>query len=94
MKHGPAVELGTDNASGKKARLGIWFFFIYLAFYGGFVAIGVLDYEMLGQEIVGGLNLAIVYGAGLIIFAVLLGILYNFLCSGYEDDLNKEEPKL
>jgi uncharacterized membrane protein (DUF485 family) len=91
MNHGPAVELGTDNASSKKAKLGVWFFYLYLFLYAGFVVVGVLNYELLGLEILGGLNLAIVYGFGLIVFAVLLGILYNNMCSRYEDDLNKEE---
>ena len=93
MHHGPAVELGIDNASKKKANLGVWFFFLYLLFYGGFVAIGVLNYELLGQKVFAGLNLALVYGIGLIVFAVLLGILYNNFCSRYEDELNKEEAK-
>lgn len=91
MRHGPATQMDADYAAKKKANLGIVFFFIYLLFYGGFVAIGVLDYEMLQKEIFAGLNLALVYGLGLIIFAVLLGILYNYLCSKYEDDMNKKE---
>ena len=93
MNHGPAVELGVDNASSKKAKLGVWFFFIYSFFYAGFVIIGVVNYELLSEEFALGLNLALFYGMGLIVFAVLLGILYNFLCSRYEDDLNKEEQK-
>lgn len=93
MNHGPAVELGVDNASAKKAKLGVWFFLIYSIFYVGFVVIGVVNYELLSQEVAFGLNLALFYGMGLIVFAVLLGILYNFLCSRYEDDLNKEEHK-
>lgn len=91
MHHKPAVELSHDNASEKKARLGIWFFFLYLFFYAGFVAIGVMNYELLSQKAFGGLNLAVFYGMGLIIFAVLLGILYNYFCSRYEDEMNKEE---
>ena len=93
MLHKPAVELSVDNASKKKAGLGIWFFFLYLFFYAGFIAIGVLDYELLGQKVFSGLNLATVYGMGLIIFAVLLGILYNNYCSRYEDEMNREESK-
>ncbi|MEO8773563.1 MAG: DUF485 domain-containing protein [Gelidibacter sp.] len=77
-----------DLASEKKAKLGIQFFFIYLFLYAGFVAIGVLNYELLAYEIFRGLNLAIFYGFGLILFAVLLGMLYNFLCSRYEDQMN------
>ncbi|WP_207424866.1 DUF485 domain-containing protein [Desertivirga brevis] len=91
MHHGPAVELGVDNASKKKAKLGVRFFFLYLFFYAGFVAIGVLNYELLSKEVIAGLNLALFYGIGLILFAVILGILYNNFCSRYEDELNKEE---
>ena len=82
----PEPEL--DYASDKKAKLGIQFFFIYLILYAGFVAIGVLNYELLAYEVFRGLNLAIFYGFGLILFAVLLGILYNYLCSKYEDEMN------
>lgn len=80
-----------DHASEKKASLGIKFFFIYLLFYAGFVAIGVLNYELLAAEVFQGINLAVFYGIGLIVFAVLLGILYNFLCTRYEDQMNEGE---
>ena len=83
-----------DNASEKKAKLGIKFFFLYLCFYAGFVAIGVLNYELLAVEVFRGINLAVVYGIGLIIFAVLLGLVYNFLCSRYEDKMNVREGEL
>ena len=91
MLHEPAVQSGIENASKQKANLGVWFFFLYLFFYAGFVVIGVLNYELLATEVVAGLNLALVYGMGLIIFAVLLGILYNYFCSKYEDELNTKE---
>ena len=93
MHHGPAVELGKDNASAKKAKLGVWFFFIYLLGYAGFVTIGVVNYELFDREVFAGLNLAIVYGMALIIFAVVLGIIYNYLCSSYEDKMNNEEVR-
>ena len=80
-----------DNASERKAKLGIKFFFIYLFFYAGFVAIGVSNYELLAVEVFRGINLAIFYGVGLIVFAILLGVLYNFLCTRYEDKMNKVE---
>ncbi len=83
-----------DNASEKKAKLGIKFFFLYLFFYAGFVAIGVLNYELLAAEVFRGINLAVFYGIGLIVFAVLLGMVYNFLCSRYEDKMNVREDEL
>jgi uncharacterized membrane protein (DUF485 family) len=91
MQHEPAVQAELENSSKKKATLGVWFFFLYLVFYAGFVIIGVLNYELLATEVSLGLNLALFYGIGLIVFAVLLGILYNYLCSKYEDDLNDKE---
>ena len=94
MLHKPAAQGGIENSSKKKASLGVWFFFIYLIFYAGFVVIGVLNYELLALEVAAGLNLALVYGIGLIVFAVLLGILYNYFCSRYEDELNEKEPEV
>ena len=90
MNHGPAVELGVDLASKKKARLGVWLFFLYSAFYAGFVAIGVTNYELLGKKVIGEQNLAVVYGIGLIILAVVMGLIYNWLCTRYEDAVNEE----
>ena len=88
------TEPEVDNASEKKAKLGIKFFFLYLFFYAGFVAIGVLNYELLAAEVFRGINLAVFYGIGLIVFAVLLGLLYNFLCTRYEDKMNVREGAL
>ncbi len=94
MLHEPNTHpQNSDPSSGKKARLGIIFFFIYLFFYGGFVAIGVVNYELLAIDTLGGLNLATLYGLGLIVFAVLLGMLYNFFCSRYEDQMEQAEKE-
>ncbi|MCO5285941.1 MAG: DUF485 domain-containing protein [Chitinophagaceae bacterium] len=81
----------SEIVSAKKARLGIRFFFLYLIVYGGFVAIGVLNYELLAVEVFRGINLAVFYGFGLIVLAVLLGVWYNFLCNRYEDDAERKE---
>ena len=94
MHKNTIVEPEVDHASEKKAKLGIWFFFLYLFFYAGFVAIGVLNYELLAVEVFRGINLAVFYGIGLIVFAVLLGLLYNFLCTRYEDKMNVREGGL
>lgn len=77
----------------KKSRLGIRLFFIYLVLYGGFVAIGVFQYELLAVSVVWGLNLALAYGIGLIAFAVVLGVVYNHYCSKYEDEQLAEEER-
>lgn len=79
------------HVSEKKAKLGIKFFFFYLIVYAGFVVIGVLNYELLAIEVVRGINLAVIYGMGLIVLAVLLGVFYNYICNRYEAATNKKE---
>ena len=91
MDHGPAVELGVDHAVKKKTKLGVILFFIYFIVYAGFVTIGVVDYKLMGKIVLGGQNLAVVYGFGLILFAILLGLFYNWKCTNYENLMNKEE---
>ncbi|MGL1902187.1 MAG: DUF485 domain-containing protein [Fibrobacterales bacterium] len=88
--HGPAVKLGKDNASEWKAKLGIKLFWLYCLIYMGFVGIAVFKTELLGTKAFAGVNLAIIYGMGLIIFAVLLGLVYNHFCTQKENALNKE----
>ena len=91
MNHGPAVELGIDHAAKKKAKLGVYLFFIYFIIYAIFVGIGVVDYSLMGEIVLGNQNLAVVYGFGLIIFAIVLGLFYNWKCTNYENLMNKEE---
>ena len=90
MDHGPVVELEVDHAQKKKARLGVWLFFVYLIVYAIFVAIGVVSYETMGEIVLGKQNLAVVYGLSLIILAVVMGLVYNAICTGYENKMNKE----
>ncbi len=91
MDHGPAVKLGVDRASGKKTKLGIWLFILYTIVYGVFVAINVVNYEAMGKIVIGNQNLAVVFGFGLIVFAIVLGLIYNSICTGYENKMNKED---
>ncbi len=91
--HGPAAVLGVDNASPAKAKLGLQLFFVYLVVYAGFVGINVVNQELMSKQICLGLNLAVVYGFGLIVLAIVMGLIYNHICTGYEDKMNKEEEK-
>jgi uncharacterized membrane protein (DUF485 family) len=91
MLHEPAAQLGKDHSIQKKTKLGVVMFIIYLVVYSGFVVIGTLWPRLLGVESLFGQNLAIVYGMGLIILAAVMGLIYNFFCTRYEDEMNKEE---
>ncbi len=86
--HGPAAKLETDHAAAKKAKLGIKLFIFYILIYAGFVVIGLVDPELMGVHIIGKQNLAIVYGFGLIVLAIVMGFIYNAICSKLEDKMN------
>lgn len=90
MLHEPAAQVEQDNASEWKARLGIKLFWVYCVVYAGFVALTVFATEKLKTPVLAGVNLAIVYGMALIVFAFVLGLLYNHFCSKKETEMDKE----
>ena len=89
MLHEPVTEIGTDKAASKKAKLGVKMFFAYTIIYAGFVLIGLTKPELMGLELIGGQNLAIIYGFGLILLAIIMGFIYNYFCTRMEDKMNK-----
>ncbi len=89
MLHENTRILANDPAAPKKAKLGVMLFFIYTVTYAGFVAIGLIKPEWMGLESLGGQNLAVVYGFGLIILAIIMGFIYNSICTRMENDMNQ-----
>lgn len=62
------------------ARLGLWLFTTYLVAYAGFVGLNAFAPEAMERPTVGGVNLAITYGFGLIAAAFALALVYAWLC--------------
>lgn len=89
MLHEPAVTLGKDNAAAKKSKLGVILFLVYTIIYAGFVIIGLTRPELMGLELIGDQNIAIIYGFGLIILAIVMGFVYNYFCTKMENKMNK-----
>lgn len=90
MLHEPAVEMGVDYASRKKTKLGIILFLVYAIIYAIFVIIGLSYTHLLSIKVIAGLNLAVVYGMGLIILAIVMGYIYSLICTNMEDKMEKE----
>ena len=84
MAHGPATEWEKEKSEDFKTRLGLIMFGIYVPVYLAFVLLCVLNPKLVAMD-VGKLNLAIVYGFGLIVLAIIQAVLYNYLCSRKED---------
>ena len=64
----------------KNARLGMRLFFIYLVMYLVFVLVNAFSADTMETPAIAGLNLAIVYGFGLIITALVMAFIYGALC--------------
>ncbi len=75
------------------ARIGLILFGIYLLLYGGFVFINAFDPETMELTPIAGVNLAILYGFGLIIAALVLALIYGWLCKPTAADADVEEVK-
>ncbi len=87
MLHEPAAQTGKDPAFAFKRRLGVRLFAIYGLIYAGFVTINLVRPALMGALVLAGLNLAVVYGLGLIVFALLLALAYNSACNRKEAEL-------
>lgn len=91
MGHGPATDWGQDNAAQYKTKVGLILFFVYCLIYSGFVCINTLNPSLMGIKVIFGLNLACVYGFGLIVLAIIMGTIYNAMCTKAEDMLNSKK---
>jgi len=61
--------------------IGLALFWVYVALYGGFIALVLVRPDLLALQPFGGVNLAILYGMGLIAAAFVLAVLYMLLRS-------------
>ncbi len=65
----------------RNARVGLVLFGIYVLLYGGFIVIaGFFPHLMAIATPLGSVNLAIMYGMGLILAALVLAVIYMFIC--------------
>lgn len=80
--HGHKQPDASDNPeyAARRARYGLILFFIYLALYAGFMLLNAFDPKLMESMPFAGVNLAILYGFVLIIAALLLALIYAWLC--------------
>jgi uncharacterized membrane protein (DUF485 family) len=71
------------------ARIGLVLFGIYLVLYGGFMFLNAFSASTMELRLIGGVNLAILYGFGLIFAALILALLYGVLCKPEADSDSK-----
>jgi uncharacterized membrane protein (DUF485 family) len=68
-----------ETSEQRKSNIGVRMTILYAIVYSGFVVLSVFFPAMMGVESIFGLNLAIAYGLGLIVIAIIFAIIYNLL---------------
>jgi uncharacterized membrane protein (DUF485 family) len=81
-----------NAAQSHNARLGIQLFFVYLVLYVAFVLINAFVPDWMQWRPFGGINLALIYGFGLILAALALAFLYGFLAKVAPADSKEVTP--
>lgn len=88
MLHEPSVQAGIDHAAEYKSNLGVIMFIIYSVIYAGFVLLNLTNPVSMEIEVLFGMNLACVYGIGLIFIALIQALIYDVMCKKQEKILN------
>ena len=73
-------EIEDKVLAARNSRYGMVLFLIYLAIYAGFVGLNAFRPDIMDKTPAWGLNLAVLYGFALIGIAMVLALLYSWLC--------------
>jgi uncharacterized membrane protein (DUF485 family) len=68
------------DISARNSRYGLLLFAIYVILYCGFMGLSAFEPQLMSKTPFGGVNLAIIYGFGLIVAALVLALIYVRLC--------------
>ena len=79
--------------SSLNARSGLWLFFVYLAFYAGFMVLATFVPQVMARPVLGGVNLAITYGMVLIGGALVVAAIYMALCGRNARQVSQWGPR-
>jgi uncharacterized membrane protein (DUF485 family) len=72
------TEPADSSALPAASRLGLSLFFVYTLLYLAFVLLNAFAADTMDRVVFAGLNLAIVFGFGLIIAAIVMAFVYGF----------------
>jgi len=79
--HRPAESAREDKqTAARNARYGLALFSVYLAAYATFVLLNAFWPQVMDLTPAAGLNVAVIYGLGLIVAAFALALVYAWLC--------------
>ena len=68
------------NHVSRNARVGLILFTVYVIFYAVFVYLSAFRADVMASKPFAGINLAVIYGFGLIFAAIALAFVYMLVC--------------
>jgi len=80
-----------DFSEKRKSNIGVMMTVLYSIVYGGFVFLSVFYPSLMSLRTFFGMNLAITYGLGLIVTAIIFAIIYNQMVRMPRVDENSEK---
>ena len=92
MTHGPATKWKEDKSEGYKAKLGFIMIAVFAIVYAIFILICVISPKTMANNI-GSLNVAVAYGFGIIVLAIIQALIYNYFCSKKEHEHERAESR-
>ncbi|RUL89115.1 DUF485 domain-containing protein [Tautonia sociabilis] len=81
----PPIDDEHPELTSAYAKVGLRLFAVYLALYGAFVLVNAFAPGLMASRPIGGLNLALATGLGLIAAAVVLALVYVGICKRIAD---------
>ncbi|MBB76765.1 MAG: hypothetical protein CMJ75_19845 [Planctomycetaceae bacterium] len=78
----------------RNARLGMGLFVVYLVLYGTYVFLNAFSAQTMEATPFAGINLAILFGFGLIIAALVLSLVYGAICTAGDSTSQEKEADL
>lgn len=87
-----AVKMGKDGASDYKASLGMKMFWFYVFFYVLYTIVNVNWPSIMAKHMLG-VNVAMLWGMGLIILAMVQALIYHYLCTKAEQEAEANDSK-
>lgn len=78
-----------DLALKYRTQIGVRLFLFYATFYTIFVTINLVSPLLMERIVFFGMNLAVTYGIGLIILAIVLALIYNRMCAKKEQQFEQ-----
>lgn len=80
LQHFPETPPAMEQPHKGSTRLGYLLFLLYLMLYGGFMLLNAFTPSLMESTPLAGVNLAVLYGLGLIVTAFVLAVLYDWCC--------------